>query len=96
VDLDARKIEFGLVKANLGNERDGTRLKSVVLASDTGRPNKKAAHKKTRPDEKAPRRDAAPCKANKKTKAKSGRTPTARQPSIAQGTGRKSAKGKRK
>ena len=96
VDLDARKIEFGLVKANLGNERDGNRFKSVVLASDTGRPNKKAAHKKTRPDEKAPRRDAAPSKANKKTKAKNGRNPTARQPSIAQGTGQKSAKGKRK
>jgi len=96
VDLDARKIEFGLVKANLGNERDGTRFKSVVLASDTGRPNKKAAHKKTRPDEKAPRRDAAPSKANKKTKAKNGRNPTARQPSIAQGTGQKSTKGKRK
>jgi ribonuclease R len=96
VDLDARKIEFGLVKANGSNERDGARFKSVVLASDAGRPNKKAAHKKTRPDEKAPRREPTTSKASKKTKAKNGRSKTARQPSIGQGTGRKSSKGKRK
>lgn len=96
VDLDARKIEFGLVKANASTERDGSRFKSAILASDTGRPNKKAAHQKTRPPEKAPRRKSAASPASKKTKAKGGQTKTARQPLVAQGAGRKSTKGKRK
>ena len=92
VDLDARKIEFSLVKANTNHERDGMRFKSTVLANDSGRPSKKAAHKKTRPAEKAPKREATT--ASKKSKTKSAKT--ARQPSMGQGTGRKSHKGKRK
>ena len=92
VDLDARKIEFSLVKANGSNERDGARFKSAVLANDSGRPSKKAAHKKTRPAEKAPKRETTT--ASKKSKAKTGTT--ARQPSMGQGAGRKSQKGKRK
>jgi ribonuclease R len=92
VDLDARKIEFSLVKANGSNERDGMRLKPSILANDSGRPSKKAAHKKTRPAEKAPKRETTT--ASKKSKAKTGKT--ARQPSMGQGAGRKSHKGKRK
>ncbi|MEY3180736.1 MAG: hypothetical protein RL614_1210, partial [Pseudomonadota bacterium] len=84
VDLDARKIEFSLVKANINHERDGMRFKSTVLANDSGRPSKKAAHKKTRPAEKAPKREATT--ASKKSKTKSAKT--ARQPSMGQGTGR--------
>jgi ribonuclease R len=92
VDLDARKIEFSLVKANGSNERDGMRFKPNILANDSGRPSKKAAHKKTRPAEKAPKRETTT--ASKKSKTKTGKT--ARQPSMGQGTGRKSHKGKRK
>jgi len=92
VDLDARKIEFSLVKANGSNERDGMRFKPNILANDSGRPSKKAAHKKTRPAEKAPKRETTT--ASKKSKTKTGKT--ARKPSMGQGTGRKSHKGKRK
>ena len=53
VDLDARKIEFSLVKS-IGAEGGGSRTRNVILAADSGRPNKKAASKKTRPDSKAP------------------------------------------
>ena len=53
VDLDARKIEFSLVKS-IGAEGGGLRARNVILASDSGRPHKKAASKKTRPDSKAP------------------------------------------
>jgi len=52
VDLDARKIEFSLVKA-AGAEGGGSR-RQLILASDTGRPNKPAASKKSRPSGKAP------------------------------------------
>lgn len=94
VDLDARKIEFGLVKANSQHERDGPRFKSGLFANDSGRPSKKAAHKKTRPAEKAPKRETSAT--SKKGKAKGARTKTARQPSVGQGAARKSRKGKRK
>lgn len=94
VDLDARKIEFSLVKASGSNERDGARFKSLVLVNESGRPSKKAAHKKTRPAEKAPKREAST--ASKKSKTKGARNKIARQPSMAQGAGRKSHKGKRK
>ena len=47
VDLDARKIEFSLVKAS-GVEGGGSR-RQLILASDTGRPNKSAASKKSKP-----------------------------------------------
>jgi ribonuclease R len=53
VDLDARKIEFSLVKS-IGAEGGGSRTRNVILGADSGRPNKKAASKKTRPDSKAP------------------------------------------
>jgi ribonuclease R len=96
VDLDARKIEFSLVKSSSGNDRESSRFRSVVLANETGRPSKKAAHKKTRPEEKAPKRESATRSAKASKKTKGGKTKTARQPSIGQGTGRKSNKGKRK
>jgi ribonuclease R len=57
VDLDARKIEFSLVKSVI-SERDGVRSRTLVLASDTGKPNKKAASKKSRPSSKAPKKSA--------------------------------------
>ena len=53
VDLDARKIEFSLVKS-IGAEGGGSRTRNVILGADSGRPHKKAASKKTRPDSKAP------------------------------------------
>ncbi len=52
VDLDARKIEFSLVKA-AGSEASGSR-RQLILASDTGRPNKTAASQKSRPSSKTP------------------------------------------
>jgi ribonuclease R len=56
VDLDARKIEFSLVKS-VGLEPGGTtNRRQIVLASDTGRPNKKAAPKKGRPGSKEPQK----------------------------------------
>ena len=53
VDLDARKIEFSLVKAT-GAEGGGSSRRQLILASDTGRPNKTAASKKSRPSSKTP------------------------------------------
>ncbi len=50
VDLDARKIEFSLVK----NSQDRGRFTSPETMDDLGKPNKKAASKHTRPPEKAP------------------------------------------
>ena len=56
VDLDARKIEFSLVKS-MGAEAGGSsNRRQILLASDTGRPNKKAASKKTRPSSKVPQK----------------------------------------
>ena len=56
VDLDARKIEFSLVKS-VGVEPGGTtNRRQIVLASDTGRPNKKAASKRSRPASKEPQK----------------------------------------
>jgi ribonuclease R len=56
VDLDARKIEFSLVKS-MGAEAGGvTSRRQLILASDTGRPNKKAASKKSRPSSKVPQK----------------------------------------
>jgi ribonuclease R len=56
VDLDARKIEFSLVKS-VGLEPGGaTNRRQIILASDTGRPNKKAASKKSRPANKTPQK----------------------------------------
>ena len=50
VDLDARKIEFGLVK----NTPERSRFSPPVTMDDMGKPKKKAASKHTRPNEKAP------------------------------------------
>ena len=56
VDLDARKIEFSLVKS-VGAEPGGSsNRRQIILASDTGRPNKKAAPKKNRPGSKEPQK----------------------------------------
>ena len=55
VDLDARKIEFSLVKS-IGLDSSTSRSRSVVLASDSGRPNKKAASKKSKPISKSPKK----------------------------------------
>ena len=56
VDLDARKIEFSLVKS-VGAEPGGSsNRRQLLLATDTGRPNKKAASKKSRPDNKIPQK----------------------------------------
>jgi len=56
VDLDARKIEFSLVKS-IGAEASGAaNRRQLLLAADTGRPNKKAASKNTRPPNKAPQK----------------------------------------
>ena len=56
VDLDARKIEFSLVKS-VGVEPGGSsNRRQLLLAADTGRPNKKAASKKSRPDNKIPQK----------------------------------------
>jgi ribonuclease R len=58
VDLDARKIEFSLVKS-VGLEPGGTtNRRQIMLASDTGRPNKKAAAKKGRSGSKEPHKQA--------------------------------------
>jgi ribonuclease R len=58
VDLDARKIEFSLVKS-VGLEPGGTtNRRQIVLASDTGRPNKKASPKKGRSGSKEPQKHA--------------------------------------
>jgi ribonuclease R len=56
VDLDARKIEFSLVKS-MGAEPGGSsNRRQLILATDTGRPNKRAASKKTRPASKVPQK----------------------------------------
>jgi ribonuclease R len=50
VDLDARKIEFSLVK----NTLDRGRFTPPITMDEMGKPNKRAASKNTRPPEKAP------------------------------------------
>jgi ribonuclease R len=56
VDLDARKIEFSLVKS-VGLEPGSTgNRRQIMLASDTGRPHKKAASKRIRPASKEPQK----------------------------------------
>jgi ribonuclease R len=51
VDLDARKIEFSLVK----NTLDRSRFSSPITMDDMGKPNKRAASKQSRPADKAPK-----------------------------------------
>ncbi len=74
VDLDARKIEFSLVK----NSQDRGRYSPILTMDDAGKPQKKAASKHTRPLEKAPQplrskasKKSAAAKAGNKSKAKS-------------------------
>jgi ribonuclease R len=74
VDLDARKIEFSLVK----NSQDRGRYSPILTMDDAGKPQKKAASKHTRPPEKAPQplrskasKKSAAAKAGNKSKAKS-------------------------
>jgi ribonuclease R len=56
VDLDARKIEFSLVKS-MGAEPGGSsNRRQLILATDTGKPNKKAAPKRNRSDNKTPQK----------------------------------------
>jgi ribonuclease R len=56
VDLDARKIEFSLVKTMGAEVGSASSRRQLLLATDTGRPNKKAASKKTRPANKVPQK----------------------------------------
>lgn len=66
VDLDARKIEFSLVK----NSQDKGRYSPLITVDDSGKPLKKAASKNTRPPEKAPQPVRA--KTSKKSVASKG------------------------
>jgi ribonuclease R len=56
VDLDARKIEFSLVKSSGAEVGGSSNRRQLILAADTGRPNKKAAPNKSRPAHKAPQK----------------------------------------
>jgi ribonuclease R len=56
VDLDARKIEFSLVKSMGAEVGSTSSRRQLLLAADTGRPNKKAASKKSRPANKVPQK----------------------------------------
>ncbi len=56
VDLDARKIEFSLVKTMGAEVGSSSSRRQLILATDTGRPNKKAASKKSRPSSKTPQK----------------------------------------
>jgi ribonuclease R len=56
VDLDARKIEFSLVKSIGADASGASNRRQLLLAADTGRPNKKAASKKSRPANKTPQK----------------------------------------
>jgi ribonuclease R len=74
VDLDARKIEFSLVK----NTLDRTRFSAPVTMDDMGKPNKRAASKHSRPPEKSPQvgraaisKKSSASRAGNKPKAKS-------------------------
>ena len=56
MDLDARKIEFSLVKTMGAEVAGSSSRRQLILATDTGRPNKKAASKKSRPSSKVPQK----------------------------------------
>jgi ribonuclease R len=106
VDLDARKIEFSLVKSII-SERDGVRSRTLVLASDTGKPNKKAASKKSRPSSKAPKKSSGinvnaakaagkqGAKQSKSAKASRGKSASIRTPGKPAGSKPPVRKGKR-
>lgn len=74
VDLDARKIEFSLVK----NALDRSRFSVPSTVDDSGKPNKRAASKQSRPSEKTPQpgrtaaaKKSSASRAGHKTKSKS-------------------------
>jgi ribonuclease R len=106
VDLDARKIEFSLVKSVI-SERDGVRSRTLVLASDTGKPNKKAASKQSRPSSKAPKKSSGinvnaakaagkqGAKQSKSAKASRGKSAAIRVPGKPSGSKPPVRKGKR-
>jgi ribonuclease R len=73
VDLDARKIEFSLVKNNL----DRGRFAPPVTMDDTGKPNKRAASKHSRPPEKTPQLGRA-ATAKKASSSRAGHKPKAK------------------
>jgi ribonuclease R len=73
VDLDARKIEFSLVK----NTQDRGRFSPPVTMDDTGKPNKRAASKHSRPAEKAPQ-VARGTAAKKSSSSRAGHKPKAK------------------
>lgn len=88
VDLDARKIEFSLVK----NSQERGRFSPPLTMDDMGKPSKKAASKHTRPIEKAPQiskktasKKSAASRAGNKPKAKSNakRTQAAEKTTVA-------------
>jgi len=56
VDLDARKIEFSLMKASGADGNGAANRRQLLLAADIGRPNKKAASSKSKPSHKAPQK----------------------------------------
>ena len=106
VDLDARKIEFSLVKSVI-SERDGVRSRTLVLASDTGKPNKKAASKKSRPSSKSPKKSSGVnvnaakaagkqgAQQSKSAKASRGKSAAIRSPGKPSGSKPPTRKGKR-
>jgi ribonuclease R len=78
--LDARKIEFSLVK----NSQERGRFGPILTMDDMGRPQKKAASKNSRPPEKAPQlstsrstKKSTAAKGGNKSKAKSNAKRTA-------------------
>ena len=57
VDLDARKIEFSLMKGSGATDGNGSLgRRQLLLAADIGKPNKKAASKKSKPSHKTPQK----------------------------------------
>jgi ribonuclease R len=73
VDLDARKIEFSLVK----NTLDRGRFAPPVTMDDSGKPNKRAASKHSRPPEKTPQLGRA-ATAKKASSSRAGHKPKAK------------------
>lgn len=70
VDLDARKIEFSLVK----NSQERGRFTPPITMDDLGRPGKKAAARGKRPPEKAPVKSGARS-SGKSSAARGGKKP---------------------
>ena len=58
VDLDARKIEFSLMKGSGSDGGTASSRRQLLLDADSGRPNKKAAPHKSRPSHKVPQKSS--------------------------------------